>query len=403
MIDVDKNTSIISRRNKGSVIRELLKLTNQPGIISLAGGLPSPDSFPSEDMKDIASYILSEMPEKALQYAPTEGLPELKDQIIELMKEDGFENLTHDQILISTSSQQALDMIGKVFVDPTDPVLVELPTYVGGLQAFGQYGANFVGIKSDDCGIDISDLEENLKKLKDAGEHYKFIYTIPDFQNPSGVTWTAERRQKLVELAAKYDLIVIDDSPYKELRFEGERPPALHNLDKSGNVITLRSFSKTLAPGLRLGWVIANPEIIKKLALAKQSIDLCASTLIQLMGAEFIKRGKMQEQVKKVIDLYRVKRDAMLNALDKYMPKDSGISWTKPEGGLFMWVRLPEHVSADEMFTAAIEKKVAYVIGSAFHCNGEGQNTFRINFSYPSVEEIDEGIKRIAETIKENL
>ncbi len=400
MFDLSKNTSITSRRIKGSVIRELLKLTNNPEIISLAGGLPSPDSFPSEDIAACAQKVLSERPEVALQYSTTEGFPELKREILKLMEKDGFTGLTEDHILVTSSSQQGLDLVGRLFVDPTDPVLVELPTYLGALQAFSAYGAHFIGVKSDDNGIDFDDLKMQLTALRHTDEHYKFIYCVPDFQNPSGVTWNKERREELVQIANEYGLIVIDDSPYRELRFEGEKPPALGSLDID-NVITLRSFSKIFAPGLRLGWIVANPKVIKQLAKCKQSTDLCANSLGQLIAAEYLKTGKLEGHVQKICNIYKAKRDVMLNALEKYMPE--GVTWTRPEGGLFLWVRLPEHISADDMFTEAIDKKVAYVIGSAFHCNNTGQNTMRLNFSFPTHEQLDEGIKRLAETIKSKM
>lgn len=400
MFDLMKNTSITSRRIKGSVIRELLKLTNKPDIISLAGGLPSPDSFPSDDIQEIACKILKERPEVALQYGSTEGFSELKQEIIKLMEQDGFHGLTEDHVLVTSSSQQGLDLVGRLFVDPTDPVLVELPTYIGALQAFSAYGAHFIGVKSDTNGIIIDDLMKQLTALRHSEEHYKFIYCVPDFQNPSGLTWSAERRRELVQIARDYGLIVIDDSPYRELRFEGEKPPALGALDMD-NVITLRSFSKIFAPGLRLGWIIAHPSIIKKLAVCKQSTDLCANSLGQLIAAEYMKTGKLPGHIKKICATYKAKRDVMLAALEKYMPP--GVKWTRPEGGLFLWVELPKHINADEMFQEAVEKKVAYVIGSAFHCNNSGQNTMRLNFSFPTPEKLEEGIKRLAETIKSKL
>lgn len=403
MIDLVKNCSITSRRIKGSAIRELLKLTGNPEIISFAGGLPSPESFPDDEIKDVTMSVLNKKSKIALQYTPTEGIPELREELVKLMEKDGFKNLKPENILVTTSSQQGLDLVGRVFIDPTDPILVELPTYIGGLQAFSVYGANFVGVESDDSGMIISELNKKLKILKDTDEHYKFVYTVPDFQNPSGVTWTTERRRELVEIANKYDIIMVDDSPYRELRFEGEKPPTLDSLDNKDNVVTLRTFSKILAPGLRLGWIVAHEDIIKKLAIAKQSIDLCASGFNQLIASEFLSRGALEPHIEKIIKLYRTRRDAMLSALDKYMPKVDGLKWTRPEGGLFMWLTLPKHIDADEMFPEALENKVAYVIGSAFHCNGLGQNTLRLNFSYPTVDQIDEGMKRIAKVVKSRL
>ena len=249
----------------------------------------------------------------------------------------------------------------------------------------------------------MSNKNQKLKILKDSEEHYKLIYTVPDFQNPSGVTWEVQRREQLIELSSRYEILVIDDSPYRDLRFEGKRPPTLDSLDKKNNVITLRTFSKILAPGLRLGWIVAHEDIIKRLAIAKQSIDLCASPFNQLITTEFLKQGFLENHIKTINAMYKEKRDAMLNALEKYIPKDVGISWTRPEGGLFMWMTYPENFDCDEMFPEAIKENVAYVIGSAFHCNGRGQNTMRLNFSYPSLMQIDEGIKRLAKVIKARL
>jgi 2-aminoadipate transaminase len=401
MVDIVKNLSITSRRIKGSAIRELLHLTNRPGVISFAGGLPSPESFPKDNLADIASKVLRENSKVALQYTPTEGLTELKDEIIKLMEKDGFKDLTHAHVLITQSSQQGLDLVGRVFINPSDPVLVELPTYIGGLQAFSAYGANFVGVLSDNDGVNVEHLKKRLTALRVGDEHYKFLYTVPDFQNPSGVTWSLERRKKVIEIAKEFDLILIDDSPYRDLRFEGERIPALHTLCDGNNVVTLRTFSKTFAPGLRLGWVVADPLIIQKLALVKQSVDLCTSGLTQLMAVEYLKNGFLEPQINLICDQYRIKRNAMLAALEAYMPK--GVSWTKPQGGLFMWVTVPDKINTNDLFYEAVENNVAFVKGSAFYCDGMGTNTMRLNFSFPTVIEIDEGIKRLSTVIKKKL
>jgi len=402
MIDLVKNFSITSRRQKGSAIRELLKLTANPEIISFAGGLPSSKSFPKEDIAEISSKVLKDKADAALQYSPTEGVMELREEIVKLMAADGYQ-VDVKNVIVTASSQQALDLVGRVFIDPTDPILVELPTYIGGLQAFSAYGARFVGVNSDDHGMIVEDLHRKLKVLRDSEEHYKFAYIVPDFQNPSGVTWTTDRRKELIRLSQKYKMLVIDDSPYRELRFEGERPPTLHSLDETGSVITLRTFSKIFAPGFRLGWVVAHEDIVSKISLMKQSVDLCTSSFNQLIAAEYLRQGLLPAHIEKVKKLYRVKRDAMVKALEAYMPKDAGIRWVVPEGGLFMWVTLPAPMDADAMFPEAVKQKVAYVIGSAFHCDGTGQNTMRLNFSYPTLEQIEEGIKRLAQVVEARL
>ncbi|HAM36745.1 MAG TPA: aminotransferase [Elusimicrobia bacterium] len=403
MIDLVKNLATVNRRTKASVIRELLKLTNKPEVISFAGGLPAPQTFPSERMAEMAQRIVKDNARVALQYGPTEGLPELKSQIVKLLREEEGINTSPANILVTTASQQALDIVGRTFIDPSDPILVELPSYIGGLQVFNSYGAKLIGIQADDDGMIIDELEARLKKLRSDEEHYKFVYIVPDFQNPSGVTLTQERRHQLIRLSEQYNVLLVEDSPYRQIRFEGDAPEMLYKMDTTHNVISLFTFSKTLAPGLRLGFILAHEAIIQKMAILKQSLDLCTSPLSQLMAAEFLKSGVFREHVGTVKQLYKSKKDAMLNALERYMPADKGVSWTKPQGGLFLWVRLPGHMNADELFYEAIKQNVAYVIGSAFHCDGGGQNTMRLNFSYPSEEQIDEGIKRLAGVIKHNL
>ncbi|MFH1619748.1 MAG: PLP-dependent aminotransferase family protein [bacterium] len=403
MIDLTKNLSIVNRRIKASVIRELLKLTNKPEIISFAGGLPDPQTFPSEVMAEIAAELLRNNSRVALQYSTTDGAPELKEQIIKLLREEEGINAASDNILVTTASQQALDIVGRTFIDASDPILVELPSYIGALQVFSSYGGHMIGVKADDKGMLTDDLEAKLKKLRAENEHYKFVYIVPDFQNPSGVTLSPERRLQAVKLSEQYSTLIVEDSPYRQIRFEGTAPPMLYKTDTTGNIISLFTFSKTLAPGFRLGFVLAHEDIIKRMVILKQSVDLCTSALNQLLAAEFMRRGLFSEHVKGVTRLYKKKKDAMLAALERHMPDEAGISWTRPEGGLFLWLRLPAHMNTDELFYDAIKENVAYVIGSAFHCNGGGQNTLRLNFSYPTEEQIDEGIKRLARVIKSKL
>jgi 2-aminoadipate transaminase len=402
MIDLVKNYSTLGRRMKKSVIRELLALTSKPGIISFAGGLPSTDGFPVQDLREITEHILKEEPEKALQYGETEGYPKLRVQLVEWMKREGL-SISDENILVTVASQQGLDLTMKIFVDPSDPVIVELPSYIGGLQSLTSYGARMIGVPMDENGMKMDALETKLKDLREEGEHYKLIYIVPDFQNPSGVTLSLERRKRLIELTQLYDVLIIEDTPYRELRFEGEEPPSLFSLDSTGNVLSLHTFSKILVPGFRIGWVVAHRDIIKKIAVAKQSVDLCTPNFTQAIAAEFMRRGLLEPHIEKIKVMYKAKKDAMLNALQTYMPEVEGLTWTKPQGGLFLWVSLPDYMDADAMFYEAIERKVAYVIGSAFHCDGTGKNTFRLNFSYPSEENIVEGIKRLSEVVKSKL
>lgn len=402
MIDLVKNYSTLGRRMKKSVIRELLALTSKPGIISFAGGLPSSEGFPVKDLAEITEHILKTEPERALQYGETEGYPKLRAQLVEWMKREGLK-ISDENIIVTVASQQGLDLTMKIFVDPSDPVLVELPSYIGGLQSLTSYGARMIGVPIDEDGMKVDALEAKLKELREEGEHYKLIYIVPDFQNPSGVTLSMERRKRLIEIAQLFEVIIIEDTPYRELRFEGEEPPSLYNLDTTGNVISLHTFSKILVPGFRIGWVVADKDIIKKIAVAKQSVDLCTPNFTQAIAAEYMRRGLLEPHIEKIKVMYKKKKDAMLNALETHMPEVEGLSWTKPQGGLFLWVQLPDYMDADAMFYEAIERKVAYVIGSAFHCDGSGKNTFRLNFSFPSEEEIVEGIKRLSEVIKSKL
>ncbi|MBU2574259.1 MAG: PLP-dependent aminotransferase family protein [Elusimicrobia bacterium] len=405
MIDIAKNIATAPRRTKASVIRELLKITTKPGVISFAGGLPDPQHFPYEFVAESVKEIMAKKGRVALQYGPTDGLPELKEEFVKFLKKHENIDAKSENLIVTTASQQALDMVGRLFIDASDPVLVEMPSYMGGLQVFKSYGADFIGVRLEDDGVDTAHLERQLQWLRSQDEHYKFVYLVPDFQNPSGVTLSGEKRKKVIELSEKYNVVIVEDSPYRQIRFEGEAPKMLYRLDKetnnTDNVISLFTFSKTFAPGLRLGVILAHPQIIKKLEILKQSLDLCTSSLSQLIAADFLRTGFFEKHIEVVKNTYRLKKDTMVAALEKYMPE--GVTWTKPEGGLFLWVRLPEGMSADDMFQEALKENVAYVIGSAFHCDGSGRNTMRLNFSYPAPADIEEGIKRLATAVKKRL
>ena len=391
-----KNAMNINR----SAIRDLLKITRQPDIISFGGGLPAPDTFPVKELEEIACQLLREKGAVALQYGPTEGETALREEIAKWMAREKA-TVKPENILVTSGSQQGLDIIAKIFLDPKDIAIVELPSYMGGLQAFSAYRAKMVGVPQDNDGMRMDLLEKALAKLARRNRKPKFIYVIPDFQNPSGVTMTLKRRKSLLELARKYEVPIIEDSPYRDLRFVGDSVPMIFSLDKENYVIALGTFSKLLCPGLRLAWITAPVEWMERMVIAKQSMDLSSPVFTQLMVAEYMKRGLLPQQVEKIRRLYARKRDVMINALRRYMPK--GVEWTEPEGGLFLWVKLPKKMNANELFPKALENKVAYVIGSAFHCNGKGQNTMRLNFSYPSEEQIEEGIKRLANMVRENM
>ncbi len=389
-----------ARNIQSSVIRELLKLTRKPEIISFAGGLPAPETFPVQAIEEISCQILRERGSLALQYGPTEGEMPLREQLAAWMA--GVKpGITPANILITTGSQQGLDIVAKVFIDPGDIVIVELPSYIGGIQAFSAYRARMIGVPQDSHGMRVDLLEKALARLASRRKKPKFIYVVPDFQNPSGVTLTEERRRRLLELAYEYGVPVIEDSPYRDLRFRGVPQPPIYALDTQDQVIVLGTFSKIFCPGLRLAWLMAPASWMDRMVVAKQSMDLASPTFNQLIAAEYMRRGLLQPQIEVIRKLYGRKRDVMLRALRKFMPK--GVRWTRPEGGLFLWVKLPARMNATALFPRAIEENVAYVIGEAFYCNGKGQNTMRLNFSFPSEDQIVEGIRRLARTIEKAM
>lgn len=400
MKDFSHLLSEVNKRVTASAIRELLKVIGMPGMISFAGGLPTPEMFPAEEIGEIAKQVITSNPNKALQYGCTEGAASFKEELIKLLKKDENIEVSQEEMLVVSASQQGLDIVSKAFVDPGDAVIVAKPTYLGALQAFETYGADMIGVESDDCGIIAESLEEKLEDLKKAGRQCKFIYIVPDFQNPTGTTIPEERRIKILELAKKYGTIILEDSPYRKVRFKGEHQKTFYALDKGeGNVITMFTFSKTLAPGLRLGYIIGDKELIRKFVILKQALDLCTSPACQAIAEEYLKRGNIEKHISEMAKLYGKKRDVMIASLRKYMPK--GVSWTEPEGGLFLWVVMPENIDSEKMLETAIKNNVAYVMGSAFYPDGSGKNTMRLNFSYSSFEEIDEGIKRLAKAITE--
>lgn len=384
-----------------SLIRELLKLTRRGGIISFAGGLPDPATFPVDELKAITSRVLDREAHLALQYGPTEGDGRLRDELVKWMAKDGI-HTSRDQVLITIGSQQGLDLVGRVFLDPGDVVIVELPSYMAGLQVFRSYRAELVGVPQDNQGMRTDLLERTLAGLRREGRRPKMIYVVPDFQNPSGVTLTHDRRVRLLELAREYRVLVVEDNPYRELRFEGEAPPPVAALDREGRVIYLSTFSKTLCPGLRIAWVAASDALIRQFVTAKQGMDLCCPAFTQAIAAEFCATGHIYARIPSIVDLYRRKRDVMLLALQREMPP--GVTWTRPEGGVFLWVRLPEGMDTEQLLPAAVEEAgVAYVVGSGFHADGGGKNAMRLNFSFPSEEHIKEGIRRLATLVKLHL
>lgn len=392
--------SSISNRIVRSEIRELLKWSRKPGIISFGGGLPDASLFPLEDITEITAKVLKDKGFLALQYGPTEGEPEMVDALIGLMDSFG-EKAEVKNICVTSSSQQGLDLLTLLFLDKDSPIIMELPSYLGAIQAFRRSGAKLVGVPLNDDGMDINILKEKLDELKAAGTLPKFIYTIPDYQNPSGITMTLERRKDLLKIANEYNVPIVEDSPYREISFKGEVLPSLWTLSGGKNVIMLKTFSKSLFPGMRMGWVVADPEVIDKIVMLKQSVDLCTPSFNQLILADFIKTGKMKQTVEKAIKCYKPKAEAMLNALEEHMPKE--VTWSKPTGGMFLWVRLPKNIDTKDVFMKAIDHNVTYVVGHPFHCDGSGGNTLRLNYSFPDIKQINTGIKSLADAIRESL
>jgi 2-aminoadipate transaminase len=393
-----------THRMASSAIRELLKLTEKPNIISFAGGLPAPDVFPVEDFTAACDRVLRDYGAQALQYSTTEGYLPLREMIARHTGRYAI-NVTPDNILITSGSQQALDLIGKVFINPGDRILVEEPTYLGALQAWNAYGAEYVTVPMDENGMMTEALEAALRSGP------KFIYVLPNFQNPTGVTLSMERRKKLVELADRYGVPIIEDDPYGQLRFEGEHLTSVVALDSQfrengdslyrGNVIYLSTFSKTLAPGLRLAWVIAPAEVIRKLVQAKQGADLHTATFTQMVAFEVAHGGFLDRHIWLIRRVYGERRNLMLDAMEEFFPAE--VTWTHPQGGLFLWGTVPASLSTADVLKRAIEHNVAFVPGAAFYALGGGTNTMRINFSNASPEKILTGIERLGKVLHEMI
>lgn len=382
---------------KGSEIREILKLTEKPGVISFAGGLPAPELFPIEEMKKISTLVLEESGMAALQYTTTEGFPALRDHIADRMNSKSKTNITKDDILITNGSQQGLDFSGKVFLDEGDVVLCESPSYLGAINAFKSYCPKFVEVPTDNQGM----IMEELEKILENTENVKMIYVIPDFQNPTGRTWPLERRKKFMEIINKYEIPVIEDNPYGELRFEGESLPALKSMDKKGLVIYLGSFSKVFCPGYRIGWTCASPQILSKFIFVKQGADLQASTISQREVSKFMDIYDLDKHVEKIKSVYKKRRDLMLETMKEEFPE--GLEYTHPEGGLFTWVQLPEHLDSRVIMKECVDNDVAYVPGGSFFPNGGKENCFRLNYSNMPDERIVEGVKRLGAVLKKYM
>jgi len=378
---------------RASDIREILKVTQQPEVISFAGGLPASELLPAAEMAELARDLLLDDGTRALQYAPTEGLEILRKLVADRLRRLWSLGCSTEEVLIVSGSQQALDLTGKVFLDEGDVVLCESPTYLGAIGAFRAYRPTFVEVPTDDDGMVPAELEARLNSL----DRVKLIYVVPDFQNPSGRRWSIERRRKLAELAGRFDVPVIEDAPYAELCFEGEPMPPVGALGDACTVVYLGTASKILSPGIRLGWVVADSDLIRRYVLVKQGVDLHTSSLVQLLAARFMLEYDLEAHIARIRDVYRSRRDAMLVALEKHFPKD--VSFTRPAGGLFLWVELPQGLDSRMLLDHALEERVAFVPGESFFPCGGHENTLRLNFSAMPEDRITEGIRRLGKVL----
>ncbi|MEM0068046.1 MAG: PLP-dependent aminotransferase family protein [Saccharolobus sp.] len=386
---------------KSSEIRDLLKLTEGRNVISLAGGLPDPQTFPVEEIKKIVEDVLTNYPDKALQYTATSGVTDFKKELVNLSRLRGITGINENNIFVTVGSQEALFMLFNILLDVGDEVVVEAPTYLAALNAMRVRRPHFISVTVTERGPDLDELEKKVKSVVNNGKRIKLMYVIPTAQNPAGTTMNTEDRKRVLEIASKYDFLVFEDDAYGFLVFEGESPPPIKALDKEGRVIYTSTFSKILSPGLRLGWVVAHEDFIREMELYKQNVDLHTPSFSQYIAMEAIRRGVIQNNLPKIRRIYREKRDVMLSAIERYFPANS--RWTKPVGGMFVFAWLPEKIDTTKMLQKALQAGVAYVPGASFYADYSGRNTMRINFSYPKKEELEEGIRRLGSVIREEL
>lgn len=379
---------------RASDIREILKITQRAEVISFAGGLPAPELFPVEEMKEISRLLMEESGRVALQYSTTEGYEPLRQKIAARIGRKFHTQASAEEVMITSGSQQALDFSGKLFLDAGDVVLCESPTYLAAISAFRAYQPEFIAVPTDDDGMIIEELERILATTGNV----KLVYVIPDFQNPTGRTWSLDRRRRFIETVSRYGVAVLEDNPYGELRFEGEILPSIKSMDRAGLVIGTGTFSKTFCPGMRIGWLVAAPPVIEKYVLIKQGADLCTSLRNQMEIDLFMDRFDFEGNLARLTELYRQRRNAMVAALETMMP--AGVSFTRPQGGLFLWVKLPERIKALELLKRCLDQNVAFVPGDSFFPNGGVENTLRLNYSNMPEERIREGIARLAAAIR---
>ena len=401
--DLERYAGLFAERTtvmRSSAMRDLMAVTARPEVISLAGGLPDTSTFPPQSFAAQMTRIAQESAADALQYGPTEGFEETKDCILQVM---GAEGMTPDaeDVIVTTGGQQAIDLVCKTLVDPGDVVICEAPTYPGAVPVFCSYQADVVQVECDDEGMRIDELEALLERLAAEGRRPKFVYSVPSFQNPSGVTLSLERRRRLVELARLHEILLVEDNPYGLLRYSGDPLPPLYQLDGGDYVIYLGTFSKILSPGIRLGWAVAPPPVMAKIVLGKQAADLCTSTLTQYFVREYFAEGRWRQYIEELCELYRGRRDTMIAALREHFPAQA--TWTEPEGGLFLWATLPSYIDTGDLLAKALRADVAFVPGQSAFVDGRGASSMRLNFSGVDDGEIREGIRRIGKVIAEQV
>ncbi len=401
--EIERYSGLFARRTRGvnsSAMRDLMAVTAQPNVISLAGGLPDTTTFPAEDFAALMARVAVDSSAAALQYGPTEGMDDVRRAIVTVMAAEGM-RVEEDDLLVTTGGQQVIDLVCRTFLDPGDVVIAEGPTYPGAVPCFTAFQADVVQIEMDDHGMRIDVLRETLDRLRAEGRRPKFIYTIPNFQNPGGVTMSLPRRKRLVEVAAERELLVLEDNPYGLLRYEGDPLPTLLSLDGGRYVVYLGTFSKILSAGLRLGWAAAPRPILEKLNLGKQGADLCSSSLAQHFVAAYFAQRDWRAYLDKLRVLYRRRRDVMLDALERFLPHEA--TYTRPEGGLFIWARLPDYIDTTDLLARALREHVAFVPGRAAYLDGRGGSEMRLNFSGVSDDQIREGVRRIGKVVSEQV
>ncbi len=400
--DIERYASLFAQRTtvmKSSAMRDLMALIERRDVISLAGGLPDTSTFPPESLASLMGTVAAQSCARALQYGPTEGLMVVKRCIAQVMDAEGMD-IDPDEVLVTTGGQQVIDLVCKTLVDPGDVVVTEAPTYPGAVPTFGAYQAEVVQVTMDRDGMQIDELRRTLAQLEQAGRRPKFIYTVPNFHNPAGVTMSLERRRELVALAAERELLVLEDNPYGLLRYEGEPLPTLYSLDRDF-VIYASTFSKILSPGVRLGWTLAPAPVLAKMNIGKQASDLCSSSISQYFVSAYFDSGPWEDYVRSLIEIYRRRRDVMLDALAEHFPREA--HWTHPRGGLFIWATLPAYIDTTDLLARALQEHVAFVPGRAAYLDGRGGSSMRLNFSGVGEEQIREGVRRIGEVVREQV